>query len=100
MALLDFLKSNKQAEKATKLEQQIVSLQNEVDSLKKEKAELKSQIHVFEEKIEKKEEDLDYLDYRLRDTENRLNLAVCELNNQLRGGKGPRYIYNMEGESE
>lgn len=35
----------------------------------------------FDEKIEKKEEDLDYLDYRLRDTENRLNLAVCELNN-------------------
>ena len=35
----------------------------------------------LDEKIEKKEEDLDYLDYRLRDTENRLNLAVCELNN-------------------
>lgn len=83
MALFDFFKSNKnkQAEKVAELEQKFVSLQNEVVSLKKEKAELKSQIHVFEEKIEKEEEDLDYLEYRLRDTQNQINFSICELNN-------------------
>ena len=68
---------------------QLADLKRQIDLHKAEQSNLQHykeliKLEVCEEldeKIEKKEEDLDYLDYRLRDTENRLNLAVCELNN-------------------
>ena len=85
------------------IQQQVTEAESKRDECIKQLADLKRQIDLhkaeqsnlqhykelikrevceeLDEKIEKKEEDLDYLDYRLRDTENRLNLAVCELNN-------------------
>ena len=85
------------------IQQQVTEAESKRDECIKQLADLKRQIDLhkaeqsnlqhykelikrevceeLDENIEKKEEDLDYLDYRLRDTENRLNLAVCELNN-------------------
>lgn len=85
------------------IQQQLTEVESKRDEFRSQLADLKRQIDLhkaeqsnlqhykemikrevceeLDEKIEKKEEDLDYLDYRLRDTENRLNLAVCELNN-------------------
>ena len=68
---------------------QLADLKRQIDLHKAEQSNLQHYKELIkrevceelDEKIEKKEEDLDYLDYRLRDTENRLNLAVCELNN-------------------
>ena len=68
---------------------QLAELKRQIDLHKAEQSNLQHYKELIkrevceelDEKIEKKEEDLDYLDYRLRDTENRLNLAVCELNN-------------------
>ena len=64
------------------LERQIDFHKAEQSNLQHYKEMIKREVcEELDEKIEKKEEDLDYLDYRFRDTENRLNLAVCELNN-------------------
>ena len=64
------------------LKRQIDLHKAEQSNLQHYKEKIKREVYEeLDEKIEKKEEDLDYLDYRLRDTENRLNLAVCELNN-------------------
>ena len=68
---------------------QLADLKRQIDLHKAEQSNLQHYKELIkrevceelDENIEKKEEDLDYLDYRLRDTENRLNLAVCELNN-------------------
>lgn len=68
---------------------QLADLKRQIDLHKAEQSNLQHYKELIkrevceelDEKIEKKEEDLDYLDYRLRDTKNRLNLAVCELNN-------------------
>lgn len=68
---------------------QLADLKRQIDLHKAEQSNLQHYKELIkrevceelDEKIEKKEEDLDYLDYRLRDTENRLNLTVCELNN-------------------
>ena len=68
---------------------QLADLKRQIDLHKAEQSNLQHYKELIkrevceelDEKIEKKEEDLDYLDYRLRDTENRLNLAVCELDN-------------------
>lgn len=66
----------------TDLKRQIDIHKAEQSNLQLYKEKIKREVcEELDEKIEKKEENLDYLDYRLRDTENRLNLAVCELNN-------------------
>ena len=76
------LKKDELGNQIIELEKQVVSQKNELFGLQHNKEILKQEVYEeLDEKIEKKEEDLDYLDYRLRDTENRLNLAVCELNN-------------------
>ena len=64
------------------LEKQVVSQKNELFGLQHNKEKLKQEVYrEFDEKIERKEEDLEYLENRLRETQDRINFAVCELKN-------------------
>ena len=64
------------------LEKQVVGQKNELYSLQHNKERLKQEVYRdFDEKIESKEEDLEYLENRLRETQDRINFALCELKN-------------------
>ena len=64
------------------LEKQVVSQKNELFGLQHNKEKLKQEVYrEFDEKIERKEEDLEYLENRLGDIHNQINFAVCELKN-------------------
>ena len=64
------------------LEKQVVSQKNELYGLQHNKERLKQEVYRdFDEKIESKEEDLEYLENRLRETQDRINFALCELKN-------------------
>lgn len=64
------------------LEKQVVSQKNELYGLQHNKDKLKQEVYrEFDEKIESKEEDLEFLENRLRETQDRINFAVCELKN-------------------
>ena len=64
------------------LEKQVVSQKNELYGLQHNKDKIKQEVYrEFDEKIESKEEDLEFLENRLRETQDRINFAVCELKN-------------------
>ena len=64
------------------LKNQVVRQKNELYGLRHDKELLKEEVYrEYDEKIESKEEDLEFLDNRLKETQDRINFAVCELNN-------------------
>lgn len=64
------------------LKKQVATQKNELYDLRHNKEKQKQQIYnEFDEKFEKKKEDLDYLECRLRETQDRIDFAICEMNN-------------------
>ena len=64
------------------LEKQVVGQKNELYGLQHNKEKLKQEVYrEFDEKIESKEEDLEYLENRLREIQDRIDFALCELKN-------------------
>ncbi len=76
------LKKDELGNQIIELEKQVVSQKNELFGLQHNKEILKQEVYrEYDEKIESKEEDLEFLENRLRETQDRINFAVCELKN-------------------
>lgn len=76
------LKKDELGNQIIELEKQVVSQKNELFGLQHNKELLKQEVYrEYDEKIESKEEDLEFLENRLRETQDRINFAVCELKN-------------------